>query len=329
MGMPWLANPLANSIFGPLAILLLIMFGGAAIALQVLQWLHVFNSGTVAQTSSASGKVLWRRYRTWIIIALLFAGAILSGPLAVTVLCAFLCWQGTQEYAILTGMPTWHRNALVLSGWATLVATLVFGSITLAFAPTLAFFGWSALTLLPTEARRTMGLESDTETDRRFTGGLTGLWGYLYLGWLPAHLLALSLRASPVLVLTVGLGVALSDVGAFCVGKTLGGPKLASHLSPSKTWGGALGNILGAALAVTLTTFALPGLQWWQRCLLVLAIGLGSVWGDLLESLLKRQRGVKDAGELLPGFGGLLDRIDSLLLVAPLVYYLTLLMKVY
>jgi len=113
------------------------------------------------------------------------------------------------------------------------------------------------------------------------------------------------------------------------VGKTLGGPKLASRLSPNKTWGGALGNILGAALAVTLTIFALPGLQWWQRCLLVLAIGLGSIWGDLLESLLKRQRGVKDAGELLPGFGGLLDRIDSLLLVAPLVYYLTLLMKVY
>ena len=172
-------------------------------------------------------------------------------------------------------------------------------------------------------------MESDLEISRRFTAGLTGLWGYLYLGWLPAYLLALSLRASSALVLTVGLGVALSDVGAFCVGKALGGPKLTPRLSPNKTWGGALGNILGAAVAVTLTTFALPGLQWWQRCLLVLAIGLGSIWGDLLESLLKRQRGVKDAGELLPGFGGLLDRIDSLLLVAPLVYYLTLLMKVY
>jgi phosphatidate cytidylyltransferase len=329
MGTPWLTNPLANSMVGPLAILLLIMFGGAAIALQVLQRLHMFNSGTVAQTSSTAGKILWQRYRTWIIIALLFAGATLSGPLAIALLCAFLCWQGTQEYAILTGMPTWHRNALVLSGWATLVATLVFGPTTLAFAPALAFFGWSVLALQPTRVRGAKGMESDLEISRRFTAGLIGFWGYLYLGWLPAHLLALSLRASPALVLTVGLGVALSDVGAFCVGKTLSGPKLAPRLSPNKTWGGVLGNILGAALAVTLTTFTLPGLQWWQRCLLVLAIGLGSIWGDLLESLLKRQRGVKDAGKLLPGFGGLLDRIDSLLLVAPLVYYLTLLMKVY
>jgi phosphatidate cytidylyltransferase len=121
--------------------------------------------------------------------------------------------------------------------------------------------------------------------------------------------------------------VAFSDVGAFCLGKAVGGPKLAPHLSPNKTWGGVLGNILGAGLALALVAFALPGLSLWQLCLLALAIGLGSVWGDLLESLLKRQRGVKDAGHLLPGFGGLLDRIDSLLLVAPLVYYLAQLFK--
>jgi phosphatidate cytidylyltransferase len=127
----------------------------------------------------------------------------------------------------------------------------------------------------------------------------------------------------PGLVLVVGLGVALSDVGAFCLGKALAGPKLAPHLSPSKTWSGVLGNILGAILALELTAYALPDVQLWQRGLLALVIGLGSAWGDLLESLLKRQHGVKDAGKLLPGFGGLLDRIDSLLLVTPLVYYLS------
>jgi phosphatidate cytidylyltransferase len=127
------------------------------------------------------------------------------------------------------------------------------------------------------------------------------------------------------LITLVGFGVALSDVGAFCTGKIIGGPKLAPRLSPNKTWGGALGNLLGAALAVMLMNMAFLHLHWWQCCILALAIGVGSLWGDLLESLLKRQRGVKDAGTLLPGFGGLLDRIDSLLLVAPLVYYVALL----
>jgi len=116
----------------------------------------------------------------------------------------------------------------------------------------------------------------------------------------------------------------LSDVGAFCCGKLLGGPKLAPHLSPGKTWSGLLGNVLGAALALYLLSFVLPPFQLWQQLLLIAVIGLGSAWGDLLESLLKRQYGVKDAGELLPGFGGLLDRVDSLLFVAPLVYYAAL-----
>lgn len=320
MGTPWLTNPLTNSMIGPLIILLLILFGGAAIALYIMQWLLTLIRGrTETQTSF---HVLWQRYWTWLIIALLFAGATLNGPLAIAMLCAFLCWQGTQEYASLTG--TWHLVVLVLGGWATLAATLVFGPITLAFAPALAFFIWSALALQPTRVREAEGIENDLESSKRFTAGLTGLWGYLYLGWLPAHLLALSLKSSP-LVLTVGLGVAFSDVGAFCVGKTFRGPRLAPHISPNKTWGGVLGSILGAALAVALTAFALPDFQWWQRCLLVLAIALGSIWGDLLESLLKREYRVKDAGKLLPGFGGLLDRIDSLLLVAPLVYYLMLL----
>jgi phosphatidate cytidylyltransferase len=121
--------------------------------------------------------------------------------------------------------------------------------------------------------------------------------------------------------LAAGLGVALSDIGAFCTGKLLRGPRLAPHLSPNKTCGGLLGNILGAALAVTLTAYALPELPLWQRVLLIAAVGLGSAWGDLLESLIKRQCKVKVAGELLPGFGGLLDRADSFLIVVPLVYY--------
>jgi len=81
-------------------------------------------------------------------------------------------------------------------------------------------------------------------------------------------------------------------------------------LSPNKTLGGLAGAVIGATLILTLLGQITPGL--------VIAVGLGGVLGDLLESLVKRTAGVKDAGAWLPGFGGLLDRVDSLLLVLPL-----------
>jgi phosphatidate cytidylyltransferase len=316
-----LINPLANPVTLPVILLLAVVFGGAGLALVTLG----LASGGAGVGAVSRGKsrtprrVLWQRYRTWAIIAPVFAGAALSGPLALAGVCAFIIWQGSREYAALANLTPLYRRALVLSGWATLGAVLFFGPAALPWTVVVAFFGWAALGILTPAGEQ--------EAEGRNQSLMAGWWGYLYIGWLPAHLLALGLSREPGLVLVVGLGVALSDVGAFCAGKTIGGPKLAPRLSPNKTWGGVAGNLLGAALALALMAFALHRTpEWWQIGALALTIGLGSVWGDLLESLLKRQRGVKDAGGLLPGFGGLLDRVDSLLLVAPLVYYLSLLL---
>lgn len=313
--MMWLTNPLANQMFVPFSVLLLVLLGCAACALFVVQLVRLAHAGSSLQAVGVPQHVLWQRYRTWAIIGVLFAAATFCGPLVIAGLCTFLCWQGTREYAALIGLPLRYQVILVFSGLLTCAAVLIAGPSVLSNAPVLAFFVWSLLSLLPAG--------DGAETGQRFNDGLNGLWGYLYLGWLPVYMLALSYGRGSGLVLTVGLGVALSDVGAFCTGKALGGPKLSPRLSPSKTWGGVLGNILGAALALALTSYALPHLQLWQQGLFTLTIAVGSIWGDLLESLLKRRRGVKDAGVLLPGFGGLLDRIDSLLIVAPLVYYLS------
>jgi hypothetical protein len=153
-------------------------------------------------------------------------------------MCAFICWQGGREYASLTSMPTSHYLVLVLGGLATLAAVLYWGASALAIAPVLAFFGWSLLALQP--------IQRDTECERRFTMGLAGLWGYLYLGWLPAFLVALSMSKMPGLVLAAGLGVALSDIGAFCTGKLLRGPALAARPAhrccrPGQRLGGSTG----------------------------------------------------------------------------------------
>lgn len=306
--------PFSAPLFKPLAIRLLLILGSAALLLCVAQ--IVRGSATSASLPS---RTLWQRYRSWCIIALLFSSAVLIGPYAMAVLCAFLCWQGGKEYAQLTNLSASSRLLLVASGWLTLIAVLLRGTEALLIAPALAFFSWSGLMLCP--------LKDHAEIDGRFKQGLAGLWGYLYLGWLPAFLLAASSGQFPGLALVAGAGVALSDVGAFCVGKLLKGPGLAPQLSPAKTWAGVLGNVLGAALALALMNFALPDLPWWQYSLFALIVAFGSIWGDLLESLLKRQHGVKDAGRLLPGFGGLLDRIDSLLLVTPLIYGLSVLLS--
>lgn len=116
----------------------------------------------------------------------------------------------------------------------------------------------------------------------------------------------------------IGLAVALSDVIAFVLGSTLGRRRCAPSLSPGKTYVGLLGNFVGAFVGFALA--AVAGISPWSVLWLAPVIGAGAIVGDLMVSLLKRSRGVKDAGSWLPGFGGLLDRIDSLLVAAPLTY---------
>jgi CDP-diglyceride synthetase len=109
-----------------------------------------------------------------------------------------------------------------------------------------------------------------------------------------------------------------ADVGAYVVGSIAGRRKIAPRISPGKTWEGTFGGFGAAALAV-LGISALFGLGRTEAAVAAVTIGPLAFAGDLLESLLKRRAGVKDSGALVPGHGGLLDRVDSLLAVAPLV----------
>ena len=129
----------------------------------------------------------------------------------------------------------------------------------------------------------------------------------------------LSLGEGPSLVLAVVLLVALADIGAYFVGRAIGRTKLAPEVSPGKTWEGLLGGQLAIVVAVAtggwFLDFELSRIGLWL--LLAMVTGLASVLGDLLESMVKRHRGVKDSGTLLPGHGGVLDRIDGLTAALP------------
>ncbi|MCX7722045.1 MAG: phosphatidate cytidylyltransferase [Verrucomicrobiae bacterium] len=116
----------------------------------------------------------------------------------------------------------------------------------------------------------------------------------------------------------------LSDTGAYLVGTLLGRHKLAPRISPAKTWEGFIGAIAVAVASSVLATQVagpyLPGMDTLDALVLGAALGLGAVAGDLIESLFKREAGVKDSGGLLPGIGGVLDLLDSVLFNAPIMY---------
>ena len=118
-----------------------------------------------------------------------------------------------------------------------------------------------------------------------------------------------------------------SDIGAYLAGRLIGGARLAPRISPGKTWSGAAGG-LAAAVAVGCAAWgAVPvPAPWWRAALVGGGIGLAAQIGDLLESALKRRFGVKDSGRLIPGHGGLLDRLDGFLTAAPVAALLALLL---
>jgi len=114
----------------------------------------------------------------------------------------------------------------------------------------------------------------------------------------------------------------LGDSGAYCVGKAIGRRKLLPAISPNKTVEGAVGGLLASMLTgFACKTIFLPELAGVHCFFITLAIALSGQVGDLCESAFKRLRGVKDSGTFLPGHGGILDRIDSLLFAAPVAYY--------
>lgn len=151
------------------------------------------------------------------------------------------------------------------------------------------------------------------------------LWGIIYLGGFCGYLILLR-RLADGLVLTFLLfaGVWLNDTLAYFIGNKWGRHRLAPVISPAKSVEGALAGLAGTTLLVYLAVLLLPeqiGLTPGEGILLGLVIAVFGQLGDLVESGMKRKFEVKDAGGLIPGHGGVLDRFDSLLFAAPLVYY--------
>ncbi|MFF4948940.1 phosphatidate cytidylyltransferase [Streptomyces chattanoogensis] len=165
-----------------------------------------------------------------------------------------------------------------------------------------------------------------TEDPENYLRDVTaGVFAAFYVPFL-ATFVALMLAAEddgPQRVLTFLLLTVVSDTGAYAVGWRFGKRKLAPRISPGKTREGLLGALLFAMVAGALCMqFLIKNGVWWQGLLLGLAVAASATLGDLGESMIKRDLGIKDMGTLLPGHGGIMDRLDSLLPTAPVVWLL-------
>jgi phosphatidate cytidylyltransferase len=157
----------------------------------------------------------------------------------------------------------------------------------------------------------------------------TTLFGLLYVPWLLNFIQKINYYPGidgngPFYVLYFILVTKMSDTGAYIVGSLIGRHKMIPRISPGKTWeglGGAmLFSFLGSVLFFLVAPDRLPGMTWPHAVVLGVMLGATAVVGDLVESMFKREAGVKDSGRLFPGLGGILDVLDSLLFNAPLMY---------
>lgn len=157
-----------------------------------------------------------------------------------------------------------------------------------------------------------------TTVAARFAATVTGI---VYAGFLTMFLAFLKTMGGGDAVLLVLLVAWVADTGGYFAGRFLGKTKLYEAVSPKKTWAGAIGGLAGSLLgAAILKVVHFHALGWIDVVLIAIPGSILGQMGDLTESMIKRSTGVKDSGALLPGHGGLLDRIDAVLFIAPYVY---------
>lgn len=238
---------------------------------------------------------LRRRWTTWALILPVIGIPMWLGPGPTALLAALLAVQAVREYARMMRLPAAETTALL---------ALAVGY------PAAAWLQPSLLTLAPLVAllMATPAVLAG-DVDHGLRRATAAAFGSIWICWSLAMLVVLGSEA-----FLVCFAAAATDVAAWCGGRGLRSFRWArrplSPLSPNKTLGGLVGAAVGGVLVLALVGELSAGLA--------LAVVVGGVGGDLMESLVKRSAGVKDAGAWLPGFGGLLDRVDSLLLVLPL-----------
>jgi phosphatidate cytidylyltransferase len=266
---------------------------------------------------------IWSTYRSWLIMApiallIVFAGRV-PFILGVTLLAIF----GFKEFARASGLyRDWWMTGAVYAGILTVgLASLMPhprgeepGTGWYGFFVAVPVFAIALILLIPILRNRARG-----ELQKMSLS----IVGFVYIGWMFGHLGFLAnARNAYGFICYIIFATELSDVAAFTFGRLFGRHPLRSEISPKKTWEGALGAIAVSLILPWLLRFSFPFFGPWQLILTGLIVGIGGQLGDLSISVIKRDIGTKDMGSAIPGHGGILDRIDSLIYVAPLFLHM-------
>lgn len=286
---------LQEPVFRAYLAILVAVLALAGIILVLLQFVSRVELGSV-----------WKTYVSWLVMAPLAAAAILGGRVAFIVGVTALALCAAREFSRVAQL---ERAMSVVVGTGIVALGLCALRVPNLYSAT-ALVAGALILLLPILRNRAGGALAQISL---------GLLAFLYLGWMFGHLALLAnLRNATGYLCFILLATELTDVAAFCFGKLFGRYPLRSEISPRKTWEGALGALAVAMLLPWLLRFSFPEFRPNELLCMGLIVGLGAPLGDLSISLLKRELGAKDMGRAIPGHGGVLDRIDSLIFVAPL-----------
>lgn len=255
-----------------------------------------------------------------LVLAIFAALAYLSMP-ALTGLIAGAFLLAAWEWANLSGFESRPGRGLYVLGSAAVMAMVAWQSALMAEQNTavlrdifVAACLWWTIALLWVKTYPTSAVLWGSKAARSVMGLLVLVPAWLalsYLRYLPDGVY--------LILVVIGLVVA-ADVGAYFTGRAFGKAKLAAAVSPGKSWAGFWGGLASCVSLMAILWQVWPGampISLTAALMLAVATGLASVLGDLLESMVKRHRGIKDSGNILPGHGGIMDRIDSITAAAP------------
>jgi len=285
-------------------ILFLAVIGGCGMLIAVLKTIPRFRDLAAS---------IWRPYFPWLIMGPLILGAVGLGEGAVALSLFLLSIFCAKEFAKATGLyrEGWFMAVLYL-GIAGIYGAVWMGWFGLFTA--MPVYAAAALFLIPILKNQSKGMIQRV--------GLSAI-ALIYIGWFLSHLAFLeAFPNGAAYLLYLIMGTELNDASAFLFGKFFGKHRFISNISPKKTIEGSLGALAVTSLYTWGVSGYLPELHFGLLSLSALIIWLGGTFGDLIISFVKRDIGIKDMGALIPGHGGLLDRADSLIFVAPLYFHM-------